>query len=495
MTTGEVTLNILDGGGVVSAPLNSVQPVIGCATAGPIAQVVATRSIKTLQDTFTSGPLVEAAAQVILKGGTVLAMRATTNTPGSSEAVTFTGTGTSVITESGTPVDDFYAVFKVTTGGTIGTSGIKFKISLDAGRTYGPELSLGTANTFVISNTGITLNFAAGTLVAGDVAKFATIAPAWNAAGVDTCLDALNASQYSTVGFGPGHIVGPMSVGDAGTINTKLLSLGSTPNNVFSRWLVEARDAIIPVAFGGAGETEATWMTSIQTAFAAFTGLRLCVGAGHYNQPSAIPNAHAGAPRYRRPGAWAVAAKRVTIPPQRHDGRVKDGSLDNITIDAENDPSDGFVYHDEFLNPGLTAGRFMAFRTRRGRGGYFVDQPMLMSQPGSVFDILPKGVVMDVACKIVHDAAEEEINDDIPLNPNGTITDPAARAIEAVIRGNLKVNMIDTGEIVDATVVIDRTVNVRATSNVKVDVTIFGRGYVISMTVNIGYANPFAATA
>lgn len=494
MTTGEVTLNILDGGGVISAPLNTVQPVIGCASAGPIATIVATRSIKTLVDTFVSGPLVEAGALTILKGGTVLALRAATNAAGSSEAVQFTGTGTSVITATGTPVDDFYIKVLFTHAGTIGATGIKFKVSFDAGRSYGPELSLGAANTFLIANTGVTLNFAAGTIVLGDVAQFATIAPAWNSAGVTACIDALKASQYATTGWGSGHIVGVMSAADAATINTALEDMAAT-FNVYTRFIVSARDAIIPIAWGGAGETENTWLTSVETAFSAATLKRLVVGGGHYNIPSAIPNAHAGAPRYRRPGAWAVAAKRVTIPPQRHDGRVKDGSLNNIVIDPNNDPSDGFVYHNEFLNPGLSPARFMAFRTRRGRPGLFVDQPNLMSQVGSVFTILPLGNVMDSACKIVHDSAEDEINDDIPLNPDGTITDPAARAIEAVIKGNLKVDMIDTGQIVDAVVVVDRTVNVRATSNVKITVTIYGRGYVISETIDIGFATPFAATA
>lgn len=492
MTIGEVTLNILDGGGVIAAPLNEVQVVIGCATAGPVAQVVATRSVKTLQDTFTSGPLVEAAALTVVKGGTVLAIRATTNTAGSSEAVQFTGTGSSVITVTGTPVDAFLVQFVCTVAGTIGSAGIKFKLSLDAGRNFGPELALGTANTFVISGTGLTLNFAAGTLAKGDIAQFGTIAPAWNTAGILACINALAASQYATAGWGSFHIVGDMGASDAATIEGYLDNLASA-SAVYTRAIADARDAHLPTAWGGAGETETAWVSSLESAFAAASLVRMVVGAGHYNTPTAIPNPQCGAPSYRRPGSWSVAAKRVTIPPQRHDGRVRDGSLNNIVINPDTDPADGFVYHDEFLNPGLTSARFMSFRTRRGRPGFFVDQPNLMSTLGSVFTLLPIGNVMDVACKIVHDSAEEEINDDIPLNPNGTITDPAARAIEAVVKGNIKVDMIDTAEIVDATVVVDRSVNVRATSNVVITVTIFGRGYVLSETVNIGFASPFAA--
>lgn len=56
---------------------------------------------------------------------------------------------------------------KVVTGGTIGTSQIVLDVSLDDGRTYN-RVRLGTASSYVIPYIGVTLSFAAGTLVAGD---------------------------------------------------------------------------------------------------------------------------------------------------------------------------------------------------------------------------------------------------------------------------------------------------------------------------------------
>jgi hypothetical protein len=55
----------------------------------------------------------------------------------------------------------------VVTGGTIGTSQIVLDVSLDDGRSY-KRVRLGTASSYVIPFVGVTLNFAAGTLVAGD---------------------------------------------------------------------------------------------------------------------------------------------------------------------------------------------------------------------------------------------------------------------------------------------------------------------------------------
>ena len=58
---------------------------------------------------------------------------------------------------------------KVITGGTIGTSQIKLELSLDGGRTW-KKVRLGTASSYVIPYVGLTLNFAAGTLVADETA-------------------------------------------------------------------------------------------------------------------------------------------------------------------------------------------------------------------------------------------------------------------------------------------------------------------------------------
>ncbi len=343
-TSGDVELTILDGGGAVTVPGASVQVVIGTCSSGTAATVVATRSITTLINTFGYGPMVEAAAMAILAGGTVLCMKAASNTPGAQTAVdaTHAAVGTSVVTVTGNAYDTYQVELLITTGGTRGTTGIKFQISLDAGRTYGPAISLGTSTTYVIPQTGLTLNFSTGTLVAAEYYAFSTTEPLWNTAGVQSCLNALQASQYAVTGWGSMHIVGPCSGANASTIQGYINTLAT--GKIFTRAILSARDAAIPTTWGGAGETEATWTTSVLADFAAVIAKRLCITAGHYNMSSPIP-INGVAYRYRRPLSWTLAARQVQIPPQRHAGRVKDGSLQEIIVDPTSDPSDGFVYH------------------------------------------------------------------------------------------------------------------------------------------------------
>lgn len=498
--TGEVQISILDGGSVVTTP-QSIQVVIGCSSTGTAAQVVASQNPQTFITNFGYGPLVEAATLSALAGATVLAIKATSNTPGASSAVTFTGTGTSVITVTGTANDSYLLQFLVVAGGTVGTTGITFQVSLDAGRNFGPVLALGIATTYVIPQTGLTLNFAAGTLVAGDTAKISTSEPLFNTAGIQACLNALQASQYASAGWGSMLIAGGSSAtnfavgvpgADATTIEGYLDTLAT--GYIFGRAMIQARDAKIPVAWGGSAETESAWITAITTDYSGVSARRINACAGHYNMPSGVPNPTCGAPRYRRPLAWALAARRAQIPPQRHAGRVRDGSLTQIVVDPTNDPKDGFVYHDERVNSGLDAARFTSATTRIGPSGVFIKNPNLMSPLGSVFVLQPHGDVMDVACSLVHQVGLQFVNADLRVNPSGTIYENEARAIEAALSAALQQQMVATNMISSFTVAVDRTTNVLTTSTININLTITARGYVLQENVTIGYVQSAQAT-
>lgn len=83
----------------------------------------------------------------------------------------------------------------VVTGGTIGTDQIVLSVSAD-GNTSRKRVRLGTANTYVIPYIGVTISFAAGTLVAGDVIHTWTgTAPRADAAGWLAARTALAAQQ------------------------------------------------------------------------------------------------------------------------------------------------------------------------------------------------------------------------------------------------------------------------------------------------------------
>lgn len=487
MPTGDVEITILDGGaGVVVVPASSVAVVIGACSGGTAAQIVASRNANALAAAVGYGPAVDQAAMIIAAGGTVLFMKSATTTPGVASTVVSTGkTGTSVITVTGAPFDSYLVKVVVTNGGTIATAGIRIKISLDAGRTYGPEIALGTALTYAITGTNLTLNFAAGTLLLNDFITFGCTEPLTTAASVQACLVALEASPYAITGWGVMRIVGPRPGADASSIQGYLDTMVVT--KTYTRAIIEVRDNALPVAYGGAGETDTVWTGAIQTDYSAVSSKRICAVAGNYNMNSMFPVAAGGTPRMRRNLAYALACRQVASKPQTHAGRVSDGSLSQIIVDPTNDPTDGFNYHDDYNAPSLDTARFTSARKRKGKPGYFIVNPKLMSPAGSVFTMLPLGNVMDIGCSLLYQCGEENINSDVLLNPNGTIDEKAAQAIEIVARRVLKVNMFDKSMISGFSYTIDRTNNVQATSIVNFSATLFARGYILEIDGTIGF--------
>lgn len=488
--TGNVELTILDGGaGVVNVPATTVQVVIGTCSGGTANAIVASRNANTLATAVGYGPSVDAAAMAIAAGATVLHIKATSSSAGVASAVVAFATGTSVVTVSGAPYDAYLVKMVVVVGGTIGTTGIQIKISLDAGRTYGPNISIGTATSYAITGTNLTLAFAAGTMVAAEYVTFGCTEPLPATAGVSAALTALQASPYAVTGWGSMHIGGVWTGANATTIQGYLTTLETA--RIYTRAIITARDNALPTAYGGAGETDAVWAAAVALDYSAVASKRICACAGFYNMPSAYPVAAAGAPILRRPLSFALAARQVTIPAQRLASRVRDGSLQQIVIDPTNDPSDGFNYHDEANAPALDVARFTAARKRDGRPGFYISNPFLMSTTGSVFNLLPKGAVMDIGCTLFQQLAVDNVNDDIPLNTNGTIDEIAAQGIETTIRNAMNEQMLSTGMLSSPGVVIavDRTNNVRTTEHVNIAATLYGKGYVRQINATIGFAS------
>ena len=415
-----------------------------------------------------------------------------------------TGTGTSAITYTGVPLDDYNLMTQIVTGGTVGSAGVTIKISLDAGRNFGPTISLGTAISYAIPGTGLTVNFATSkTLVATDYARCSTIAPAWNNAGLTIALAALASSPYAQTGWGSIHIVGVAASADATAVQTSgSTSLDSmATGHIYTAAIMSWRDASPPTAWGGTGETEAAWMTAILADTVATSCKRISAAAGYYNMPSAFPTAVASTPRYRRPLAWAYAARQVTIPAQRHAGRVKDGALAQILMDPSRDPADGFIYHDERITPALDfvtggAGRFTSARTRVGlgsSGGFFIVNPLMLSPFGSDFIAIYSRLVMDVACTIAHQIGQSVVNDDLRTNQNGTLSDADARAIKSAMTAALGAAMTAVAMVSAVKVSVDQTQNILITKTVLMTVAILGKAYALEEDIMLGFTNALAA--
>lgn len=508
-----VTITVQDNGAsaALSVPQANVQLKIGCAV-GPsvvINQPYATTSPTSLQTQFIGGPLVEAGGLVCQQGNVVVAIACPIVTAGTAYAVqaTVPGGGTSTLTTTldGTngAWDTYEVKLVVVTGGTIGTTGIIVKVSLDAGRNFGTPITLGTANTLYLGNgsltnrvvggTGVQIAFGAGSLVAGDYYQFATVGPQWNSAGVVSALAAFQASQYGVQGVGSIHIVGDAMHG--GSTATDLTTIGNQIQAgvaiyEFQRAIMELRDALVPTTYGGSGETEATWIAALQTAVSGVSQPRICADGGNYNMPSAYQNPAGGQPSYRRNLAWAQAVRRTQVPLQRRAGRVKDGPYANIVVNPATDPSDGFIYHDERINPGLNASRIASAMTWPKKGaGFFQCQEPLLSVNGSQFTELVIGNVLDAACDIGYAAGVEEISDDLTVQDNGTLDPIVLNQFQGDIQNALNQGLIQTPLVSDVSAIVSPTQNVLATGVIPVTITVTPKAYANSISETISLSN------
>jgi hypothetical protein len=299
------------------------------------------------------------------------------------------------------------------------------------------------------------------------------------------------------------HIPGGSSSPDHGAAGADATAIGgfletqaSAVQPLFGDVLISARDAHVPTAWGGTTETEATWMTSILTDYSAVAQRRVSAAAAYWNMPSALTNPLGMIPRFRRSVAYALAQRTITISgPQRSLGRVRDGSLGTIVVDPTKDPSDGFIYHNEAVNPGLNAGRFTTTTTRAYKQGVYNLISNNMAATGSQINSRPLMAVWNVAATILIQEGQDEVNDNVRLLPNGLIDPRDAITLQNTLNNALTANMTAQQMISSSTVVVDQTQNVQLTGLIPVTATLVQRAIVLQVAITLQYSNPLQAQA
>ena len=216
--------------------------VMGCTSSGTAAVPTVVASASAFYDEFGYSEAADyVALHIAATGLPVLFVKLTTATVGVVGSEDASGvTGTSVITVSGTPLDEVDAVVTVVTGGTIGVNGITFNLSLDGGLTE-KLIRLGTASTYVIPYVGMTLNFAAGTLVAADAFSFLSTAPMWDTTGLSAAKTALVAQNKLTRSW---VVIGDVPTDTVATLVTTQVNAYETANDRFTYARINVSDRL-----------------------------------------------------------------------------------------------------------------------------------------------------------------------------------------------------------------------------------------------------------
>lgn len=477
MTTPSVTITQLDNAlGVLPASAGRVLAIVGASSSGTANVPAAYARVRDLVTDFGVGPLVEAAAHAIEKyGRPVLVCKTGATVAGAALTVDDDGvTGTSAVTADDTttePYDDYEVYFEVVAGGTIGVAGITFKYSLDGGRTMSATTALGTANTYTIPSSGVTIDFGAGTLVAGDYASFRTTAPQWNSSELGAALDALKvtATDWAIV-----EVVGALDATTFDTLETKIASIYASGKDV--AWIGSAR---IP----NLGEADATYQSSLTGVFSSKSSTYGALTAGAVEMTSSV-----SARRYLRPVSFVVAPRENSLSEEVNSADIKLGPIGGISIvDDLGNPK----HHDEAKSPGLDDARFYALRTWERRSGVFVNRPRLFCPTGSDFQLLTHRRVMNIALQVLRSYFEERLNSPIRVDrTTGFILESEALAIEAGANARLSAALLSKPKASDAYCVVARNENILSTRNLSADARVVPLAYAESVALTVGFSNP-----
>lgn len=208
----------------------------------------------------------------------------------------------------------------------------------------------------------------------------------------------------------------------------------------------------------------------------------------NYNRVGVVVGA--GAPGSANQAIGLIAGRVAMSPVQRNIARTADGSLHVLTMyigDKLVEVADVETLHDK---------GYITFRTFTGMSGYYITDDPLATDMTDDYNQLARRRVIDKAYRIAYAVLIEKLNDEIPVNSNGTMIETYARSFELAIENAIVASMTNNGELSTnprdttdrgVTCKIDRTVNVLATNKVNAELRVRPHGYSKYITVLLGF--------
>jgi len=172
------------------------------------------------------------------------------------------------------------------------------------------------------------------------------------------------------------------------------------------------------------------------------------------------------------------------IPVQRCIGRVKDGALPITEAFIGATAVEGFSNLETAIGKG-----YITLKNYVGRTGYYFSDDPTTSLPTDDFTNLANGRVIDKAYKLSYQVYLDEINNEVPINEDGTIPAEVCKFLEGKIEQTIRQAM--AGEISSFNAFVDPQQNVLATGQVNISENIIPVGYSKIIAITLGFENPF----
>jgi hypothetical protein len=179
-----------------------------------------------------------------------------------------------------------------------------------------------------------------------------------------------------------------------------------------------------------------------------------------------------------------LVGRMAANPVQRSLARVKDGDLLITTAKFTNDAAIETLESawDAIHNKG-----YIFLRTIAGKSGYFFTDDPTLTADADDLNSLKRVAVIDKATLIALGVFTENINDEIELNADGTISAAITGNWKADIENAVNLNMTVNGEISGCKATIDPNQDILSTNTIAMSLDILPVGYAKYITIDLGF--------
>ena len=482
MTTPAVNSNKLDGSlGITPGSAGNLLAIMGPSSTGTEASPIALARVSDVISQFGYGPLTEFACYAIQNyGKPVLLIKAHATTVGATGSLVttlWTGSSTPTIDAGSAPNDDYEYGIRIITGGTRGSAGIILQWTLDGGRTWSANVALGTGITYAIPNSGITIAFGAGLMIAGESVSGVSTAPACTASDLTAALLALRNStqQWEFV-----CLANPMdSTNTLGAAMDAFIA-GMWTIGKFRWWF---SNMALPTSV----QTDATYQTSLATYTATYSSTSGSVAAGAARVLSGVTSRGFN---YIRPISMPVAPLILSVSEEVRVSEIDGMVLPGVSLTDAN----GNVAarcHDEMLYPGLDDARFLSLRTWADESGVWVNRPRMFGSASSDFDMIPKIRIWNLMGTILYSFFKTRLQKPVLADSktgfilksfHNELQDSANQVLAAALLKKPKASACAV-----SVSLTDPLLNT-STPNLTIDARVQPMGYFDFITLNMGFA-------
>jgi len=432
---------------------SSLVCVIGCSSQGTTQSLWLGSRITDLVNTWGYGPAPELAAVKAAAGKQVALIRVPTVTAAVAGSVTFTGTGTSVVSVTGTPYNAYSVKMLVVVGGTIASAGIKIQYSLNGGSDYSPIYYLGTGNTFLIPNTGITLNFGAGTLVAGDTAVFTTTAPAPDISGIQAAMDVvkLSALPIDCMAFACDATASILQA-----IDSRLVGMKPYGKHCWALTMWPGKTV---------GQSDSAYTTAVNTAISGVSSDKI----GMTTWSSAFTSALTGLTQ-EKPVLYSAFDILTPSVISENAAAIAGHAVPTLLVDNTGNT----IYHDALYDESLSD-RTITLRSWPNQPGVYITRARLMSAPADSAQLIIHRRLVNRGEQLADAYFATIVNTPVRAAADGTIAPDEALRIQTGMTAALEDGLASDASKV--AYLIDKTINILTTSRIEGDLYIQPFGY------------------